>query len=265
MAYAGKMEYTVVDAGAARGAAGVGRDAAGVGRSGALVGRDAAASQHKQTLRVFFWMLVAAVFLVGSSVAVVRSGAGCRVSLQLPRAGPADDELCNAHACDARVEDIRFELGNCSDRSALRYCYLDVEERPFYGPELCLSAELGRGVRVFFVDVHLHGARLRACHRWCTVKLLSIEDMLSTFAEFLRVNPREVLLLWWFPAGDVQRILSELELAYLRTGLAPYEFLPEQPAWPTIGELVARNTRLLSLSGPAGVASRPLAPAGGLQ
>jgi hypothetical protein len=30
-----------------------------------------------------------------------------------------------AHACDARIEDIRFELGNCSDRSALRYCYLD--------------------------------------------------------------------------------------------------------------------------------------------
>ena len=261
MAYAGKMEYTVVDAGAARGAAGVGRDAAGVGRSGALVGRDAAASQYKQTLRVFFWMLVAAVFLVGSSVAVVRSGACCRVSLQLPRAGPADDELCNAHACDARIEDIRFELGNCSDRSALRYCYLDVKERPFYGPELCLSAELVQGVRVFFVEVHLHGTRLRACHRWCTMKLLSVEAMLSTFAEFLRANPREVLILWWFPEGDVQRVGAELELAYLRTGLGAYEFLPAQPTWPTIGELVARNTRLLSLSGPAGAASRPLARA----
>ncbi len=38
-----------------------------------------------------------------------------------------------------------------------------------------MSRELVQGVRVFFVEVHLHGNRLRACHRWCTVKLVSVE------------------------------------------------------------------------------------------
>jgi hypothetical protein len=100
------------------------------------------------------------------------------------------------------------------------YCYLDVKERPFYEQELCLSRELVQGVLVFFVDVHLQGSRLRACRRWCTVKLVSVEDMLSTFTEFLRLNPREVLILWWFPERDRQRIVSELQLVYLKTGLA---------------------------------------------
>lgn len=207
----------------------------------------AAAEKRRQTRGVLIWMLLAGGLLAGSSVVVFMSEAGCGV----PAPGAAD-ALCNAHACDARVEDIRFELGNCSDRSALQYCFLDVKERAFYEQPRCLSTELARGVRVLFVDVHLQGSRLGACHRWCSVKLASVEEMLSTLAEFLRLNPREVLILWWFPDGDAERIASELELAYVKTGLAQYVFAPEHARWPSMGELVEGNTRLLSITGPAG-------------
>jgi hypothetical protein len=124
-------------------------------------------------------------------VIIFRSDDSCRVPMHL---GPVAGDLCNSHACDARVEDIRFKLGNCSDRSTLDCCFLDVKERPFYEQELRLSGDFVQDVRVFFVDVHLHGNRLRACHRWCTVKLVSVEGMLSTFTEFLRLNPKVVLI-----------------------------------------------------------------------
>jgi hypothetical protein len=42
------------------------------------------------------------------------------------------------------VADITFQNGNCSDRSALEYCYLDVRERLFYEQDVCLQSELER-------------------------------------------------------------------------------------------------------------------------
>jgi len=197
-----------------------------------------------KTQRVLCTLLVAVFLLVASSFVVSDAEARCRTPLQL---GPPGD-TCNGHACTAEVSDITFQNGNCSDRSALEYCYLDVKERLFYEQEVCLQSELARGVRVFFVEVHLQGDRLRACHRWCTVTLGGVEDMLATFTEFLRLNPREVLILWWFPAEDSHTFHSEIRRLYLQTGLAQYEFVPKQSRWPAIGELVHDGTRLVSLS-----------------
>ena len=197
-----------------------------------------------KTRRVFYMMLVAVFLLVVSSLVVSGADAPCRAPLQL---GPQGD-ACNGHACAAEVADITFQNGNCSDRSALEYCYLDVRERLFYEQDVCLQSELTKGVRVFFVEAHLQRGRLRACHRWCTAKLGGVEHMLSVFAEFLRLNPREVLILWWFPAEDSPRIHSEIRRLYVKTGLAHFEFVPTHSKWPAIGELVQGDTRLVSLS-----------------
>ncbi len=140
-----------------------------------------------------------------------------------------------------------FLMSERSDRSTLEYCYLDVKERLFYEQDVCLQSELAKGVRVFFVEVHLQRGRLRDCHRWCTAKLGGVEDMLSVFTEFLRLNPREVLILWWFPAEDSPRIHSEIRRLYVKTELARFEFVSNHSKWPSIG-LVQGDTRLVSLS-----------------
>lgn len=199
---------------------------------------------------MLYAMLAGLLVLAASSLAVLRAEARCRgpAPAGAPGPSPRDDLACNGHRCDAEIQEIRFKSGNCSDRSALEYCYTDVSERPFYEPQLCLQHELSRGVRVFFVEVHLHGRRLRACHRYCTVHLLGVEEMLALFAEFLRLNPREVLILWWFPEGDARSIDSAVQRAYHKTGLARYEFVPQQSRWPAIGELVDADTRLVSLA-----------------
>ena len=198
-----------------------------------------------KTRCVFYMMLVAVSLLGASSLIVSGAEAGCRGPLQL---APATGDTCNGHACTAAASDITFRNGNCSDRSTLEYCYLDVKERLFYEQAVCLQRELARGVRVFFVEAHLQGDRVRACHRWCTVQVRGVEDMLSTFSEFLRLNPRELLIVWWVPAEDSQRIRSEIRRLYVKTGLARFEFVPTQSKSPAIGELVQRGTRLISLS-----------------
>ena len=208
------------------------------------------ALEKNRTLAVFGMVFVAVAFVGVSSVVFVSTEASCRVPMQL---GPSPGNTCNGHECSASMRDIKFKLGNCSDRSTLEYCYVDVKERRFYAQESCLQKELVKGVRVLFIDVVLQSNRLRACHSWCTVKLTSVEAMLSTFSEFLRLNPREVLIIWWFPEGDKQRIVSELQHLYSKTGLARYAFIPSETEWPTFGELVERNTRLVSLSDSPGV------------
>jgi len=201
--------------------------------------------QRGKTLCVLCSMLVAVFLLVASALVVSDAAASCRAPLQL---GPAPGDTCNGHACAAEISDIIFRNGNCSDRSTLEYCFLDVKERLFYEEAVCLQSELTRGVRVFFVEAHLQRGRLRACHRWCTAKLEGVEDMLSVFSEFLRLNPREVLILWWFPAHGSHDIHSEMRRLYVKSGLAPFEFVPTQSKWPAIGELVQGDTRLVSLS-----------------
>jgi hypothetical protein len=183
------------------------------------------ALDKNRTLAVFGMVFVAVAFVGVSSVVVVNTEASCRVPMQL---GPSPGNTCNGHQCSASMRDIKFKLGNCSDSSTLEYCYVDVKERRFYAQESCLQKELVKGVRVLFIDVQLQSNQLRACHRWCTVKLTSVEAMLSTFSEFLGLNPREVLMIWWFPEGDKQRIVSGLQHLYSKTGLARYAFIPSE-------------------------------------
>ncbi len=165
-----------------------------------------------------------------SSVVIVNTEASCRVPMQL---GPSP--------------------GN-----------VDVKERPFYAQELCLQKELVKGVQVLFIDVHIQSNKLKACHRWCTVKLTSVDEMLSIYTEFLRLNRRDVLIIWWFPEGDKQSIVSELRHMYFKKGSARSSFIPNETKWPTIGELVKRNTRLVSLSVSPGVMSYKLLTYGNL-
>ena len=181
--------------------------------------------------------------LVASSLLVVVRDARCRI----PMNGGAPGDECNGHACTTPIHGIRFENGNCSDRSTFAYCYTDVSERLFFGQELCLQQELMQGVRVFFVQAQLQGRRLQVCHRLCIGKQEGVEEMLSVFAEFLRLNPREVLILWWFPHGDETRFAAALQHVYLQTGLAQHTFTSEATQWPAIGELVEADTRLISL------------------
>lgn len=196
---------------------------------------------HTLRTRLVFRVLCAAfITLVASSLLVTASQARCG-SIQK---GTALNNTCNGHACSTRIHEIAFRNANCSDRSASVYCYTEVSES---GPQ-CLEEELMRGVRVFFVHAHLEGRGLRLCDGGCTVTQ-GVDDVLKVFAGFLRLNTREVLILWWLPREHSADLAFAVHLAYLRAGLTELAFASNETQWPRIGELVDANTRLISIVG----------------
>jgi hypothetical protein len=117
----------------------------------------------------------------------------------------------------------------------------------YAAPAACVPAELARGARAFLLEAHLRRGELRVCRDWCSVRPQRVEEVLRVFAGFLRAHPREVLVLWWYPGAARAAVLRELGRAYRRSGLAAFSFRTAEQAWPTFGELVERNQRVVTL------------------
>ena len=181
--------------------------------------------------------------------------------------GPAG--LCNGHACGARLDAVRFAGRDCGGHApvGLEYCPADLRARAAFDA-VCVPAELARGARAFLLEAHLRRGELRVCRDWCSVRPQRAEEVLRVFADFLRAHPREVLVLWFYPAGSAgsagsagwgpsgapaagvaerAAVLRELGRAYRRTGLAAFSFRTTEQVWPTFGELVERNQRVVTL------------------
>jgi len=211
--------------------------------------------------------LLAAVgaLLLASAALALRGEARCAAAVVEAGNAAAVVEaagLCNGHACGARLDAVRFAGGDCAGAAraaegwgaegpapgGLEYCPADLRARAAFDA-VCVPAELARGARVFLLEAHLRRGELRVCGAWCAVRPQRVEEALRVFAAFLRAHPREVLVLWWFPAGVSERaaVLHELGRAYRRSGLAGFSFRTTEPAWPTFGELVERNERVVTL------------------
>lgn len=222
-----------------------------------------------------------AVLLLASAGAALAGEARCAAAgVGAPPEGPvAGAARCNGHACGARLDAVRFAGAGCGAAGAagaLEYCLVDLRAGAGYAgyaayaaPAACVPAELARGARAFLLEAHLRRGELRVCREWCSVRPQRAEEVLRVFAEFLRAHPREVLVLWFYPAGaersgpsgapaagaagvaeraaERAAVLRELGRAYRRSGLAAFLFRATERAWPTFGELVERNQRVVTL------------------
>ena len=210
-----------------------------------------------------------AVLLLASAGAALAGEARCAAAgVGAPEGPVAGAARCNRHACGARLDAVRFAGAGCGAAGAagaLEYCLVDLRAGAGYAgyaayaaPAACVPAELARGARAFLLEAHLRRGELRVCREWCSVRPQRAEEVLRVFAEFLRAHPREVLVLWWYPgAGRAARaaeraaeraaVLRELGLAYRRSGLAAFSFRTAEQVWPTFGELVERNQRVVTL------------------
>jgi hypothetical protein len=83
------------------------------------------------------------------------------------------------------------------------------------------------------------------CHTLCELGAEPLDEQLGILRRFLAANPREVVLLFVEPYVPVTTIEQALRDAQLLTQAATPE--PDAPM-PTLGELVAANTRLLVLA-----------------
>jgi len=123
----------------------------------------------------------------------------------------------------------------------------------------CMRSGLTSGIRAFMLDVHLTASgELKLCHALCSLGSSSLTNALSMFAEFLRLNPREIVtIIWEFGVDGRDKKTPEdkaslkrlLGIAMRSTGLFPYLYSKEPgQVWPTLNEMIAKDSRLVSLT-----------------
>ena len=157
---------------------------------------------------------------------------------------PPPREGCNGHPdlCPRQFHEILFPGTHNSMSNA---------EDGWGAPNqnLPLRLQLIDGIRVFLLDTYEEDGEVLLCHAFCALGSRPLLDAMLEFRSFLKANPREVITIIFedsIPAARTAEILEEaglLDLVYTH---------PDQAPWPTLGEMIAANTRLLITTERAG-------------
>jgi hypothetical protein len=159
------------------------------------------------------------------------------------------DPLCNGYAalCNRKYSNITF-IGD--HNSAF------VGELPSQNQEKSVKDQLGGGIRFLQSQTHLMlDTVLAMCHTECALTFGGLViDYLRTVKTFLDKNPREVVtLLLTNPDGapmdkyDAVYKALELDKMSFKPATSPNPLPIDQ--WPTLGEMIAKNQRLVTFIG----------------
>ncbi|MBK8258343.1 MAG: hypothetical protein IPK82_37460 [Polyangiaceae bacterium] len=158
----------------------------------------------------------------------------------------ADLTTCNGSAllCNRRVDEVVFPtthnaMSNIDDGWI-------APNQPHR-----VTTQLHDGVRGLMLDTHSNADGVPSlCHGSCGFGQQPLVEGLGEIAQFLRCNPREVVVIIFEAYVSAQ----ETDKAFQDSGLV--EFVHTQPMgdlWPTLGELINQNHRLIALTDdPAG-------------
>jgi hypothetical protein len=183
-------------------------------------------------------ILVRAVCPVAPCAAFVACVA-CVAGVALPACAPSTTivDVCNGHAelCSRTLDQVAF-AGSHNAMSSIDDDFAAPNQREN------MAAQLELGVRAFLIDTHPDdkgGAGF--CHESCIIGEIPIVDGLTTFKQFLDANRGEVIQLLvedYVPA-------DQFAAAMTKSGLLEY-VIQHDPgtAWPTLGELIQKNTRV---------------------
>lgn len=161
----------------------------------------------------------------------------------------ANATCCNglASSCALRANDAAYAASHNAMSSA---------EDGFAGPNHLRSLERGlrRGYRALLLDLCDCGSQgLRLCHTLCAAGTRNPEEVLRHVRDFLRSFPREVIVLVFQIGREVTGArpipVAKLDLV-MKTVPGLTELLYDHDAanvtnWPTLGELVEADQRLL--------------------
>lgn len=150
-------------------------------------------------------------------------------------ASPMPD-TCNGHAelCDRPFDTVAL-AGTHNSMSS--------EDDGFQLPNQphSLRDQLDDGVRAMLLDTHEWQGELYFCHGYCELGATPLVEGLTTFRTFLEANRGEVLA---FIVED-GITAEQTAAAFAESGLDRYVYTWDGGAWPTLGELISADTRLL--------------------
>ncbi len=156
--------------------------------------------------------------------------------------GPGERLPCNGHAalCD-RPFDLVVLPGTHNSHAAVDEGFPPVNANHQRG----IAQQLADGIRVLLIDVYLDEddpSTVLLCHGPCSLASTPHLEGLGAITEFLLANPREVIAIIYEDHAPVDAIAAD----YAATGADALVFAhaPGRP-WPTLGEMIEANTRLV--------------------
>jgi hypothetical protein len=154
--------------------------------------------------------------------------------------GPAGcaTPVCNGRAalCDVPLPEVTFPgTHNAMSNSDDGWFAPDQQHPP--------RQQLADGVRAMLLDTYEEEGEAVLCHGFCSLGQVPFADVLGDLRGFLESEPGEVLILVLQDGLSIDATLTSLSEAGLDNHLIAVPTSGE--AWPTLGELVAAQTRLL--------------------
>jgi hypothetical protein len=103
-----------------------------------------------------------------------------------------------------------------------------------------LTDQYDDGIRALLLDTYEWEGDLWLCHGYCELGALPLVDALTDLADFLRTHPGEVMAIIFedYITGE------QTEGAFDNAGLTGLTYTWDGGSWPTLGEMVAADTRL---------------------
>jgi hypothetical protein len=151
---------------------------------------------------------------------------------------PPPTQLCNgaAELCDRRYDEVTFATTH-NAMSAAAEGWIHTDQR--YG----IARQLDDGIRALMLDVHNYGGEAYLCHGGaCATGKRKLVDGLADIADFLAAHPDDVVTIIFEPYVDPTWIRDAL----VATGLDTLVHTQDPAdAWPTLGELIAADHRLV--------------------
>ncbi len=148
-------------------------------------------------------------------------------------------EPCNGHVvlCDRPFDQVVFPTTHNSN-SALSDGYSQIVANHTEG----IGPQLEHGIRGMLIDVHDHQDAVHMCHGTCTLGNQLHTEGLEIIRDFLEQHPREVLAIIYQDEVGVDAVVADYEA----TGLIEQVYAhPDGTPWPTLGELIEADTRLV--------------------
>lgn len=155
--------------------------------------------------------------------------------------GAAEDIKCNGfkELCGRRFDEVIYPTThNSMSSKELNYF------APNQGPRM--SKQLEDGVRGMLIDVHKDNGKLLFCHGPCALGQQGLVEGLVEIRTFLDTHPHEVLTFLMEVAGVTP---EEIAGAFKDAGIDKYCFPYKLgDPWPTLGEMITANQRLVVLT-----------------
>lgn len=149
-----------------------------------------------------------------------------------------EPQRCNGHAelCARRYNEVAYPTTHNAFSNEEEGFILSNQRRS-------IEQQLDDGVRAMMLDVYEFEGAPYLCHTGCELGRRSLDDALSAIGAFLEAHPGEVLTFQFESYTTGTSVAASFE----RSGLIRYVYThPKNAPWPTLGDLVQADTRVVS-------------------